>query len=483
MLQSKVSRIKPATVERIESAVEMAADLLDTDCSPEEALAKAAEYYELSDAHTRLMVHSHNIGKVLEKLASTRDLSERTSPVGAIDIDRVIAMRQKQAAAVDVSPVYLTEPDFEGVETDYSLLLKDAEVDSSVIEKLAYEKEKAREAQERMLKKAYDACQSILNEIDLKIQEKLEEIKFAFSASRADPRIVQANLRHVAPAQAAIAEELLETGQLEKSAEYNRDYIHYDPEKYPYKQIREFSEYLRDVRSFLKAAAKVGADYKRYLQQRLEEIEPWPFPLTKTAEEEYPICGGFYVPPFPKAAGRPPLFSREELDDFFRVKGAANKGKSNNSSGKDSPGAKSPDAKSPGKPPVKSREVPTYTPRNIYDIQQIEQEQEQKLKDYFKSPRVRVVQDSTSYMPFVISLISQDPTLSNMDPQDVFQAYVDLYAMAPQAMKNKILAREYVKKYLEQGKNLDPYDLRLLIQMDATVERRSPTFLIDELRR
>lgn len=457
MLQNKISRIKPATVERIESAVDMAADFLDTGCTPEEALAKAAEYYELSDAHTRLMVHSHNIGKVLEKLASTQDLSERTSPVGAIDIDRVIAMRQKQAAALEVSSVYLTEPEFEGVETDYSILTKDAEADPDLIEQLAYEKEKAREARERMLKKAYDACQSILNEIDLKIEEKLEEIKFAFSASRADPRIVQANLRHVAPEQAAIVEELLTSGSLEKTAEYNQDYIHYDPEKYPYKQIREFSEYLRDVRSFLKAAAKVGADYKKYIEQKLEEIEPWPFPLTKQAEGEFPMCGGFYVPPLPKEAERPPLFSREELDDFFRVKGAAsNPGKS--------------------KPPVGAKpEIRTF------DVGEHEKKTRDSLASYFSSPRAQLTQDSVAYIPFVISVIAEDPILSNMDPQDVFQAYVDLYSMAPLAMKNKLLAKEYIRKYLEQGKNLDPYDIRLLVQMDSVLDRRNPaTFFSDK---
>lgn len=505
MSKSKIPRLSKKTAELIDRAVDRAEVLL-LDNTPEEAFAKAAHEYNLTDDQTHILIRGWNISKFLTKFSSASDLVKRLEPLEVIDFDRVLEIKHKLENTKTASPVwggYYIDPDFIDVKKpsleDY--FVKDATTDPSRFNRLVKIADATIEKRIKLLRSSIELAKRAYIELIGKIHKKLTEVKQAFAHTRTNPEIAKKHLRVSNPKAYAVLCAL--DGSLDKLAHYNDDNILYDPKKYPYCPLIELSELLEKGEKAKSVIKKAEAAYKKHLD-RLgikpeEELELLSYlsPTPHYPSGRYPVID-------PYAKPDKPVISDSELNIFTKTGTFLPTEISENI-------VKTATVKTDI---VKTDIVKTaqdldnLSGMDPSDVKELLKQQEAArrelsaaLNDAFRAAassrpslttdtlpelhaslvkglsskttgkHVDAVTAATKNLGFVAELIASDNILSNYDPHKVFSAYNQLFNVAPTVMRNKIIAKELLKKYMEQGESLDTYDMKTLVEMEARTKR------------
>lgn len=514
-----VKKISPMTVEKIRKAEEEAEDLIQEGTPPIEALAKSANKYNLTKEQGHLLVRGWNTSQMCMLLEKSSSLDERLATVDVVNIHDFDQARSRlSGSTVSDDPVtekeavwsgYYRDLDFspppppyfkeEKIEDpgEFSRLCKTA--DTRIRIKVADVKNTLKIAKEN-LDVLYDD-----------LVAKIRKIRDDVFSSGLDPEIVKENLK-VANYKGYKIFTLIED-TLIKRADY-RDYPYYDEKKIPYSTIRDaviaLDRYIESSSKFKKLAdiydkcySKLEVDFSDHPDLSRNLVDP---------TLVYP--GGFYTSHNPEE--RKTLLSRDDVADLhsgYHVKSAQGNqpplpiGPPGSGSGSGSgPGLK----KSPkgnaiggkgGKPQSTGKgtdqdlqklkdierlreEVIDRTSESLRktiselgqlkfreEIEDIAQDIKDQIIDKFNSRHVNAVTKATRNSLILTKMITSDEVLSNYPPHKVQEAYTYLHQLAPKVMENPVTAREFVKKYLEQGETLDTYDMKLLVDMESRLRR------------
>lgn len=79
-------------------------------------------------------------------------------------------------------------------------------------------------------------------------------------------------------------------------------------------------------------------------------------------------------------------------------------------------------------------------------------------------------------------LMNSDPIIKGYSRQEVVHAFNNLSQVAPRASRSPVYAKAMLRKYLEQGGNLDPYDINQIMTADKTIVDRDSK-VMDNLRK
>jgi len=67
-------------------------------------------------------------------------------------------------------------------------------------------------------------------------------------------------------------------------------------------------------------------------------------------------------------------------------------------------------------------------------------------------------------------LMMNDPVISGYDPDQVVDAYNQISQMAPRATHRRLMAQTLLRKYLEQGQTLDPFDIDQMMDVERKIQ-------------
>jgi hypothetical protein len=75
--------------------------------------------------------------------------------------------------------------------------------------------------------------------------------------------------------------------------------------------------------------------------------------------------------------------------------------------------------------------------------------------------------------------LMDDPILRSYQPTEIVDAYNTISDVAPAAAQHRILAKMMMRKYLEQGQSIDPYDVHQLVTTEKNMRQWTPGAAMD----
>jgi len=516
----KIKTLSRDTAEKLERAGDYAEDLTRSGVSSVEALAKAANKYSLEGEQGHLLVRGWNTARVRDLFESTKEAGERMQDLDVVDtvtFDRVRGKTTKKAAFSDeVWEGYSLRP-------DYSL-----PVDNTPPPKIEdiTELERTIKQADSLISKKYSEYENTvklaseeLSRLRAEVVHKLGEVRKDIFASGIAPDVIRENIK-VAHAGAykifcSIEDSLI------KRADYT-DYLFYRPDKMPYKSLIECAGLVEKLAKFEKKYEK--------LVECFEEIKKASgyYEIVDRVENQYLLDptpgypGGYY--PAHDIYNPHTLLSASDAEeiikgagniDFFGPGGSVDPNDPNNPvpSIPSIPASSTPASSTPVPAPVDAGNIlkrtkpsdPKFT--REHDRQEggdgkDADKRDKAYKDMIKDlnsaaerllgtatkldmdwgPPPDVVENINNKMfgrhikavtrafrvpGMVVKLMASDDILSNYSPKKVQEAFIYLHELAPITMENPAVAREFLRKYLEQGETLDSYDMKLLVDMES----------------
>lgn len=71
-------------------------------------------------------------------------------------------------------------------------------------------------------------------------------------------------------------------------------------------------------------------------------------------------------------------------------------------------------------------------------------------------------------------LINNDPVISKYDPEEVYNKYNQLSQLAPNAINKEVIMRGYLRRMLESGDTLEPFEAKQLTETEKDVSQSDP---------
>lgn len=484
-------------------AVDTADSYIDGGMSPDEALAKAAKEYDLNNDQTHLMVRGWNISNVQEKLATHRDLNERLNPIQVVSLDAITSklanmedssFTEKQAnyesneiwggyyiAPKENPPVVLGEDPF----------LKYADQDPTTFERKLAETDAIVNKSRIKIAENLRLAKEELKVLKGRLETKIAEIEENLFYNKIPIDIALANTKLAYPRVYNILKKVADRSNLLKRADYDNPNMEFNKNTSGYKEAFEAVDIVDDIVKLKKAADKLE-EYNEILRDEdtefKYELSIESSPLQKT--------GGFHTRDTEPVISKP-LFNKQkinsfdgELENFFQKTGAEygdslHTVKTSQDTGLDS----STDS---------SHYISEKELQQLQDAAQIQgkalgesigsikptwffegyapADLESSIRSKLQEADLEHPATVARAQGFVAKLIATDPILADHDPYNVFKAYRNLLELVPTLMQNEAVAKEVLKKYLEQGEVLDTYDLRQLAEMESKL-RKAPTTL------
>ncbi|GIW59067.1 MAG: hypothetical protein KatS3mg087_0133 [Patescibacteria group bacterium] len=461
----KVPRLTEKTAQKILDAAQDAEQAVKAGSSVDAALAQAASKHGLSKEQTKLLVQGWNIEKSLSNFSKTANFFERvnaTPPIAHYDV--VISLmndfskEEPKKASSSIWEGYYSPPKSDIFDTAVDraaahIKVGDAKPTTEVLGKHIRDK-LAREHlyRQEVLKKARDELEVLKAEL----ARKKEEVKWAFRAVRAGFDDVAANLKVVNP----YAYRFLVSMKEEIPQDFEKEAFHvrYNPDKYPYKTVLEAADIMKKLEKLAAETEKLEAIDKALGELKLGREEQLSDPTQAGP-------GGYYYSDSLTGRNKPPVLSGEDLRELEKEGGilttplhglwwAVTQGSRYGlSSAKQLAADFLPASRSPDR-----------------EFENLENKAIETLRKHPSSKLLSQLGTSAN-----LSLIlARDPELANYPLEDVAEVYTYLEQLAPQTMKNPLVARTILKQALSQG-GLGTFDIEFLTKIEKEfAEARNP---------
>jgi len=515
-----VPRLSKQTAEKLAKASDYAEELVLNGVPTAEALVKAADEYGLSGEQGHLLVRGWNTAVVRRLFEKSSSIDDRLSDLDLVNIEVFDSLRKKsrsetkKASISDENSVwygYDSIPEYQGVPNPLDNYVP--EEDPSLLERMTKEAEVKIAKRLREYEAAIKLAEDEWSRIQGDLVAAIEEVKRAFREARILPECVKENIKvanHKAYAVFTMIEDVLP-----RASDYI-DYPIYDPKKAPYSAIIKCAE-------LVEYAARFDEKYKQLVQQyrnlrsdlgidKYEDMAKHAYlmdPAYSNPGGFYPAYDPYYKPTLltskdveyinklantaenpdwdvlivraPEGAGQSPDAGGESVVDKIILEHDPTARKMQDQ-GKQRPGGKS-------EVEVLNQEIGRVlqsgskelvnllnVTEHVMDYKELlpiprPDNYEAKLRERFMGRHAQAITKALKFPATVVKLVAGDAILGNYPIEKVQKAYTYLHEIAPLMMENLAVAREFVKKYLEQGETLDSYDLKTLVDMEAKRRR------------
>jgi len=510
-----VPRLSKQTAEKLAKASDYAEELVLNGVPTAEALVKAADEYGLSGEQGHLLVRGWNTAVVRRLFEKSSSIDDRLSDLDLVNIEVFDSLRKKsrsetkKASISDENSVwhgYDSIPEYQGVPNPPDNYVP--EEDPSLLERMTKEAEVKIAKRLREYEAAIKLAEDEWSRIQGDLVAAIEEVKRAFREARILPECVKENIKvanHKAYAVFTMIEDVLP-----RASDYI-DYPIYDPKKAPYSAIIKCAE-------LVEYAARFDEKYKQLVQQyrnlrsdlgidKYEDMAKHAYlmdPAYSNPGGFYPAYDPYYKPTLltskdveyinklANTAENPdwdelivsaPVTNEESIvDDIIRKNDPTARKTQDQGDRFGSSVGKGDQAeinREVGKAlQSSSKEIISLIEKaeRVMDYNELlpiprPDNYETKLRDRFMGRHAQAITKALKFPATVVKLVAGDAILGNYPIEKVQKAYTYLHEIAPLMMENLAVAREFVKKYLEQGETLDSYDLKTLVDMEAKRRR------------
>lgn len=514
-----VPRLSQKTAEKVAQATDYALELTQEGLPAVEALVKAADAYELTGEQGHLLVRGWNTACVRNLFEKSSSINDRLSDLDVVNINTFDELRTnikpepKKANLEDsVWFGYDSPPPYDLPESQIEY---QPEPDPSLPERMA------KEAEVKIKKKfqEYESTVKLAQEEWKRIQgdiiAAIEEVKRAFFDAGIKLENVKENIKVAHPKAYTVLTALEDV--LPHRSDYI-DYPLYDPKKAPYSALIKCAEIIEHAAKFQQKYKQLVKQYKQMKSElgydQYEDMAKYSYLLDPTPMHP----GGFYSPY--DVYYKPTLLTKRDVEEVIKESAWRPIDPNSIVQGPD------PNAPDPNAPPAPSQpgdlrsrlvvsdsnavDVDSFTappPRAQKDTSSKEEKEKKqqaeqfaksmtalmgflekpmdkedllaltkedykpKIQERFFGRHAQAITKSLKFPGMIVRLIAGDEILANYPADKVQEAYTYLHEIAPTMMENLAVAREFVKKYLEQGETLDSYDMKLLVDMEAKRRR------------
>lgn len=525
-----VPRLSQKTAEKVAQATDYALELTQEGIPAVEALVKAADAYELTGEQGHLLVRGWNTACVRNLFEKSSSINDRLSDLDVVNINTFDELRknvkpESKKAHLEEEAVWFGYDSPPPYHLPESQIEYQPEPDPSLPERMAKEAEvkikKKFQEYESTVKLAHDEWKRIQGDIIAAI----EEVKRAFFEAGIKLENVKENIKVAHPKAYTVLTALEDV--LPHRSDYI-DYPLYDPKKAPYSALIKCAEILDHAARFQQKYNQLIKQYKQMKSElgydEYEDMAKYSYLLDPTPMHP----GGFYSPY--DVYYKPTLLTKKDVEEVVKESGMRPidpdsiiiQGPDPNAPDPNalepSPDPNAPPAphqpgdlrsrlvvNDPNAPDVDSFTAPPLTrgkDKTSKEEKEKKQQAEQfvkgmtalvgfleksmdkedlltlgkedhktKIQERFFGRHAQAITKSLKFPGMIVRLIAGDEILANYPADKVQEAYTYLHEIAPTMMENLAVAREFVKKYLEQGETLDSYDMKLLVDMEAKRRR------------
>ena len=499
-------KLSPKTAERLEQAGDYAEQLARSGEDSLTALAKAANKYDLKGEQGHLLVRGWNTARVRDLFEHSKEAGDRVADLDVVDIhtfDRVRGATKSAYYEENVEPEV-----WEGYSLTPEYSVPKNEVPYTPLEDPTILPRQIKTA-EKLIQKKFDEYTSTvkiatdeITRLRAEIVQKLDQCRKDLFASGIDPEVVGENLKVAHAGAYKIFDSLRDS--FIKRADYS-DYILYDPKKLPYKTLIECAELVEKTAAFQKKYDTLLKQYEHmkvatgyYERREAAEAIPLLDPTPGYPKGYYPSYDIFNPRTLLSTDDAESILKEGSNADFFQNR--ANQGASG------TPGDPNNTGPQEGEESAYAAEVMEEEDkkRKNYKLDKdtlkwmekgldqifgsisewdvgkaIEVDMRDKVNKKVFNPHTQAVTRAARLPILVTKLVSSDEILSNYSPKKVQEAFSYLHELAPSTMENPAVAKEFLRKYLEQGETLDSYDMKLLVDMESRRQKWSPAYSMD----
>lgn len=436
---SKITYFRPQHAAKIEKALdEIALNFTDRANLPE-LIAKIAKKYDLTKDQLHLVVRSWNIGAFREKYSSTygRPVEERASEYPVVDFEEVLAyFKQPQSRQKSASVAFPILPQ------DDSLPLppdnfKDPWAGPTF--RTEIELGQLRKEISAFWKNAYHKCSKCLQELEDYMQHKDGELaelidlaERSLRYGKYDPNAVISNLALKDKGACKLAKFLARS--IPKKGE---GCITFDPDASPYKELIQAAQ----IRDELAVVRKLAFKLERLRDAIDAIIKSFELGIEKTAQQQQQQQQQSGSGQKSQRDSKSPFSVLETFKSLIKER------------------------REEFKEPKTS--VSERLKQQLDELQELKKKLKTKTLIFLQSPPFRQEQDILSALYFTALARAKDENFRQFPLEDIFSAYYQLKQFAPNALANESVAISFVKKFLEQGGQLDTFDLKQL----STIEK------------
>lgn len=473
---SKIAYFRPQHAAKIEKVLdEVALNFIDRASLPE-LMAKVARKYDLTKDQLHLVVRSWNIGAFREKYSSTygRPVEERASEYPVVDFEDVLAYFEqpypKQKSASVIFPI-LPQDDSLPLPPDN---FKDPWAGPNF--RTEIELGQLRKEIGAFWKNAYHKCSKCLQELEDYLQHKDGELaelidlaERSLRYGKYDPNAVISNLALKDKEACKLAKFLARS--IPKKEEGN---ITFDPDASPYKELIQAAR----IRNELAVVRKLAFKLERLRDAIDATIKSFELGLEKTAQQQQ------QQQPRRRKKRHGQHHGQQQLGQQQLGQQQPQQQQQQQQQQPPSlPGQKSPREPKPAIPILETLKSMLKDQRDDYresrisvserlkqqldELQELKKKLKTKTLIFLQSPPFKQEQDILSALYFTALARSKDENFRQFPLEDIFSAYYQLKQFAPNALANESVAISFVKKFLEQGGQLDTFDLKQL----STIEK------------
>jgi len=434
-MSTTIPKLTAASEKRIGDALHQVVDLVNDGMHPTDAITKIASEKRIPAGHVRLMVHAYNNGRTVSHLKTANDVVEKAAAFELADcktiLERMFPSEFKTATEKHiesvVSPDYNRSPhDWYNKRADQHAepvdlkkewaLEKAADYPAQLRDRQALSKTRAlkrdvEEAYNRTMKLAYDVAHAIDGVADyFKRTDSLP-----FSQVHENAKLVLG-----APGDQLMAKVASENPQFARKQGAPHDV---DWKSEPYSLIKRALQTFNDFTE----ARKVLDDLRKTADTTIEE----------TLRPFVPVCrpgiitGSVWETPSPepKQAMEKEAISPVSIGIGGMLSGGLSAA-------------------------AKQLQGPTRDDRV--------QERISELSDVEHEQNLRAIQTQAMLQ----DLMANDPVIGGYDPAQVLAAYNQISQMAPRAASRQLMVQPLLRKYLEQGQAMDPFDIDQMLDAE-----------------
>lgn len=449
--RQKIPRLTEKTAQKIYEAAQDAEQAVKAGSSADAALAQAAKKHGLSKEQTKLLVQGWNIEKSLSSFSKAAGFFERVNSSPPIaHYDSVITLMgdipesESKQASIPIWEGYYSPPKVDIFDTAPAKIASQSKVgDAQVTIDGLGQRIRDKLAREHLYRKeVLKKAKAEIEVLKAKLREKREEVKWAFRAVRAGFEDVAANLKVAKPEAYRFLLSMKE--EIPQDFEKEAFHVRYNPRKYPYSTILEAAEIDAKLKKLAGEVAKLEVIDKKLGELKLGSRE-------EVKDPTYAGPGGYYYsnPGFNRNSE--PLLKAEDLEELEKEAQLGTLISTVSSAPRHLAAGAS----------EYINAIREHKSRLNEQIQELEEKVVKSLREPFTSRLISQLGTSTN----LALIVSQDPELSNYPMEEVAETYAYLSQLAPEVMKNPLVARTVLKQALSQG-GLGTFDIEFLTKIE-----------------
>jgi hypothetical protein len=433
-------KLSEASEQRISSALSKVAELIEDGETPTDAITKIASQEQLPAGQVRLMVRAFNTGRSLEHLRAHDTLEEKAASFELADASEILEQLypSKIKTAAEIHRETVVSDDYskssDGWLTRYNKSNKAVSMTKAAAAKVTPyptlpSKRPFSEINE--LRKQAEAVRLDANRCAYAVVQTMDKVAEYFRNTTAEPLpIVTEN---AAAVYGRRVHRLMEKVSTDKTV--SKMWKHQDR----YKNAIGPVDWTREPYNLVKAALD-AVDQFAAAQENLNDAEV--VHSEKRAEVLRPFRGDLPIKPIYGSAWT--LGSEKQaLGGFARDVGAMSLANA-------------------------VAEFATKRMGTESDKNEMMQDSMNELADPAHEDKLRAIRQQA----LVHELMAGDPVISGYNYNDVIQAHNHLSEVAPKAMQNRVMAQTMLRKYLEQGQNMDMFDSTQLLEANNKLNDR-----------